>query len=51
MEEIDATNPKYQPLQFYGAHSCAHSQKTIPLGPIHSFTKQIVLLLYQQPSN
>ena len=25
-----------------GARSCAHTQKTIPLSPIHSFTKQMV---------
>ena len=31
--------------EFHGAHSCAHAQKTIPLAPIHSFTKQIVLEL------
>ena len=28
--------------EFYGARLCAHAQKTIPLAPIHSFTKQIV---------
>ena len=28
--------------EFNGAHSCAHAQKTIPMAPIHSFTKQIV---------
>ena len=27
---------------FYGARSHAHARKTIPLVPIHSFTRQIV---------
>ena len=31
--------------EFNGAHSCAHAQKTIPLAPIHPFTKQMVLSL------
>ena len=39
MEEISATYPTYQ---FYGVRLCAHARKTIPLAPIHSFTKQIV---------
>ena len=28
-----------------------HARKTIPLAPIHSFTRQIVLSLYQELSN
>ena len=48
MEEIGPTNPKYQPLQFYGGRSCAHARKTIPLAPIHSFTKQIVPSMYEE---
>ena len=28
--------------KFNGACSCTHTQKTIPLAPIHLFTKQIV---------
>ena len=27
--------------EFNGARSCTHAQKTIPLAPIHSFTRQI----------
>ena len=42
MEEIGTTNPKYQPLRVLWRRSCVHAQKTIPLAPIHSFTKQIV---------
>ena len=34
--------------EFYGARSCAHAQKTIPMAPIHSFTKQIVPSMYQE---
>ena len=40
MEEIGATNPK--PLQVLWHRSCAHTQKTIPLAHIQSFTNQIV---------
>ena len=36
MGEIGTTNPEYQP------RSCAHTHKTIPLAPIHPFTKQMV---------
>ena len=50
MEEIGATNPEYQPLRSNGARLCAHARKTIPLAPIHSFTKQIVPSLYQESS-
>ena len=28
--------------EFNGARLCAHARKTIPLAPIHSFTKQMV---------
>ena len=42
MEENCATIPKYQPLRAYGTHLCAHTRKTIPLAPIHSFTRQMV---------
>ena len=28
--------------EFNGARSCAHARKTIPLAPIHLFTKQMV---------
>ena len=27
--------------EFNGTHLCAHARKTIPLAPIHSFTRQI----------
>ena len=27
--------------ELYGTRSCAHARKTIPLAPIHSFTKQM----------
>ena len=48
MEEIAATNPKYQPLQVYGARSCAHARKTILLAPIHPFIRQIVPLVCEE---
>ena len=48
MEEIGATNPKYQPLRVLWRRSCAHARKTIPLAPIHSFTKQIVPSMYEE---
>ena len=48
MEEIGATNPEYQPLRVLWHRSCAHIRKTIPLAPIHSFTKQIVPSMYQE---
>ena len=32
--------------KFNGTRSCAHAQKTIPLAPIHPFTKRTVPLLY-----
>ena len=49
MEEISATNPKLPAIvEFNGTHSCAHARKTIPLAPIHLFTKQIVPSLYQE---
>ena len=48
MEEISATNPEYQPLRVLWHHSCAHARKTIPIAPIHSFTKQIVPSMYQE---
>ena len=48
MEEIGATNPEYQPLRVLWRRSCAHARKTISLAPIHSFTKQIVPLMYQE---
>ena len=48
MEEIGATNPEYQPLRVLWRRSCAHARKTIPLAPIHSFTKQIVPSMYQE---
>ena len=34
--------------EFYGIRSCAHARKTILLAPIHSFTKQIVLSMYEE---
>ena len=34
--------------EFYGARLCAHARKTIPLAPIHSFTKQIVPSMYEE---
>ena len=48
MEEIGATNPEYQPLRVLWRRSYAHARKTIPLAPIHSFTKQIVPSMYQE---
>ena len=48
MEDIGATNPEYQPLRVLWRRSYAHAQKTIPLAPIHSFTKQIVPSMYQE---
>ena len=39
MEEIGTTNPEYQPLRVLWRRLCAHTRKTIPLAPIHSFTK------------
>ena len=48
MEEIDATNPEYQPLPLLWHRSCAHARKTIPMAPIHPFTKQIVPSMYQE---
>ena len=48
MEEIGSTNPKYQPLQVLWHRLCAHAQKTIPLAPIHSVTKQIVLSMNEE---
>ena len=48
MEQISATNPKYKPLRVLWCHLCIHIRKTIPLAPIHSFTRQVVPLLYQQ---
>ena len=34
--------------EFNGTRSCTHAQKTIPLAPIHSFTKQIVPPMYEE---
>ena len=34
--------------EFNGARSCAHARKTIPLAPIHSFTKHIVPSMYEE---
>ena len=50
MEEIGPTNPKYHAshCKLYGTRSCAHTQKTTPLAPIHSFTKQIVPSMYEE---
>ena len=48
MEEIGPTNPKYQPLGILWHRLCAHAQKTIPLAPIHLFTKQIVPSMYEE---
>ena len=48
MEEIGATNPEYQPLRVLWRCSCAHARKTIPMAPIHSFTKQLVPSMYQE---
>ena len=42
MEEIGATNPKYQPLQVLWLLFVRSHSKTIPLSPIHLFTKQMV---------
>ena len=41
MEETSTTNPKYEPLQILWHHSYTHARKTIPLVPIHLFTRQI----------
>ena len=49
MERVGATNPEYQPLRVLMARrSCAHARKTIPLAPIHPFTKQMVPSLYPE---
>ena len=48
MEKIGPTNPKYQPLRVLWRRLCAHARKTIPLAPIHSFTKQIVPSMYEE---
>ena len=53
MEEIGTTNSKYQhaiATLMAPIDSCAHAQKTIPLEPIYSFTRQIVPSLHQQSS-
>ena len=44
MEEIGATILSIctSQCELNGTHSCAHAQKTIPLAPIHPFTKQMV---------
>ena len=34
--------------EFNGARSCAHARKTIPLTPIHPFTKQLVPSMHQE---
>ena len=44
MQPILSTNY----CKFNGARLCAHARKTIPLAPIHSFTKQIVPSMYQE---
>ena len=31
-----------------GTRSCTHTRKTIPLAPIHSFTKQIIPSMYEE---
>ena len=41
MKEIGTTNLSTSHCKFNGAHSCAHTQKTILLAPIYLFTKQI----------
>ena len=48
MEEIGATNPKYQPLRVLWHLLVYPRLKTIPLAPIHLFTKPIVPSLYQE---
>ena len=47
MEETGATNPKYIPA-IVSFMACAHARKTIPLVPIHPFTKQIVPLVCEE---
>ena len=55
MEEIGTSNPEYYHCEFSGTCSCAHARKTIPLAPIHPFTKQIVttfilsIIIYPKP--
>ena len=34
--------------KLYGTRSCTHAQKTIPMAPIHSFTKQMVPSMYEE---
>ena len=41
MEEIGTTNLSTSHCRLYGTCSCTYPQKTIPLAPIHPFTKQI----------
>ena len=41
--------PSTSHCKFYGACLCIHTRKTLPLAPIHLFTKQILLnSLYQE---
>ena len=42
MEKIGTTILSTSHCEFNGARSCAHARKTIPLAPIHPFTKQMV---------
>ena len=42
MEKSAPPIPSASQCEFNGAHSCAHTQKTITLAPIHLFTKQMV---------
>ena len=48
MEEIGATILSTSHCEFNGARLCAHARKTIPLAPIHPFTKHIVSLLCKE---
>ena len=48
MEETGATNPKYQLLQVLWCPFVHHARKTIPLAPIHPFTRQIVPLVCEE---
>ena len=42
MEEIDATNPEYQPMQVKWCPFVCPRSKNHPLAPIHPFSKQMV---------
>ena len=48
MEEIGPTNPVAAIASFMTPARAPTLEKTIPLAPIHSFTKQIVPSMYEE---